>query len=322
MNTVLMQASLDKDDIESFKEEFPQYYFQQFESDVGSSKINWENIEILYGSRLSAEELARSPNLRWIHSPTPSLSRLCLNEIANRGNILVTTIGEENVKEVGEFVIGTLLSFAKHLFHWHESMQQPGSSWHRRWRRSIWSLENRVLLQIGLGSRGTEIAKRAKELRMQVWGTRPGQTHPTFHPYCHKVFTMNDLHTILPSVDVVSICIPRQQEPILILGRKELELMKDDSVILALDHYSVVDEDALADVAKTGKFRGILFDALYGPAVPLTSPLWKIPNLLITPEISSRPISTGKHAFRVFHYNMRQYQYDNFSGLRNRIELG
>lgn len=92
--------------------------------------------------------------------------------------------------------------------------------------------------------------------------------------------------------------------------------MKQGSILIVIGSGGV-DADALAQIAESGKFRGILIDASYQTPLPATSPLWNIRNIIITPEVASRPKSTERQAFRTFLYNLRQYLHGNFQDMRN-----
>lgn len=319
-NIILLQTSLKPWEVEQINREFPQYQtlVLQDPTDTALNFETWSHVEILYGSRLTASQLSHAPLLRWIHSPALSIKRLCTDEIAAQGNILLTTASEENSAQVGEFAIGAILAFAKQFFNWQAAMRFPKVLWDSRWRNMMWSLQKRILVQIGLGKAGTEIARRAQQLDMQIWGVQPQKT---FHPYCHKTFSQAELRTILPSADVVCVCLPRREPQQDLLKREELELMKEDSVLIVIGAHDSVNADDLSITAASGKFRGILFDAFHRPPIPLASPLWQIPGILITPDISARPKSTARKAFQIFHYNFRQYLHGNFDNMRYRIEL-
>lgn len=321
MPTILLQTSLDPHEIAQLRKEFPQYrllYYQFLNLPLTQGRSGWEGVEILYGNRLTPEQLESAKDLRWVHNPTSSFSRLCLEEMGERGSIIMTTGSDEQLAPITEFVMGGVLAFAKHLFHWHDLMASPSMIWDSKWRDSMWTLPGRVFLQVGLGKVGSEIAKQAQSLGFQVWGV---QERRSFHRYCHQTRTFAELPSVLPDADVVSVALPRGDEREDLLGLAELELMKKDSILVVLGSHRVVNEAALVQVGKGGKFRGVILDALYRPSIPPNSPLWHVPHLLITPEIAVRPRSTSRLAFQTFHYNLRQYQIDNFASMRNRVEL-
>lgn len=320
MNIVLLQGRLSLQEINLLLKEFPQYLFLSLGESAYKNMISehWEHLEIIYGSKLTKEELLLAPQLRWVHSPIPHLNRLCMHDIEKRGNILVTNTTEENIPQIGEYVMAGILAFAKNLFAWREASHSPVMLWDSKWRDNMWSLKNKVLLQIGLGRIGTEIARRARQMDLHVWGMKE---HASFHPYCHKTFEIKNMHAYLPQADVVSISLARGKEYHNWFQQEELELMKQDSILVVIGSSTLVNEEALAQTAKSGKFRGILFDAYHQTPIPAQSLLWTIPNLLITPEVSPRPKSTENHAFRTFLYNLRQYIHGNYRDFRNMIRF-
>jgi D-2-hydroxyacid dehydrogenase (NADP+) len=320
MNIVLLQKPLRPQEIELLLKEFSQYLFLSHPSSDQKHLTDdyWSRVEILFGNSLTSEELAKAQQLHWIHCPTAQLNKLCLDLIAKQGKILITDTPEENIFQVGEFVMSGILAFAKHLFHWREMSQFPNLVWDSKWRRSVWTLQNRVLLQIGLGKMGTEIARRAQEMGMQVWGA---QRHQTFHPYCLKTFAMHEVRNILSEADVVSLSLPRGKEWENWFRAEELNLMKNDSILVLRGSHRVINIEALEQVAQSGKFRGILMDIIYHQPIPSSSPLWKIPNIVITPDIAPQPKNIATQAFRNFLYNLRQYMHSNFKDMRNIVKI-
>lgn len=318
MNIILLQARLTLQEVDLLLKEFPQYLFLSL-SEVSYKTMAqeyWNRVEVIYGGRLTAKELETAHQLRWIHSPTPHLTRLCLEDIEKQGNILLTNTLDENVYQVGEYVMAGVLAFGKNLIKFSEANKFPALLWNSKWRESMWTLKNRTFLQIGLGIVGTEICRRAKLMDMKVWGIQPRRS---FHPYCQKIFPIKDLSNALPDADVVCISLPRTKEYENWFQEEELGLMKKDSILVILGSNTVVNEGALAAAAQSGKLRGILMDAFYQTPIPLQSPLWKIPDMIITPEVSPRPKSTERQSFRLFMYNLRQYLHGNFKDMRNLI---
>jgi phosphoglycerate dehydrogenase-like enzyme len=318
MNIALLQASLSLTEVNQLIREFPQFLFLSY-SEASFQTIteeHWSLVEILLSSHLSTVELAMAPQLRWIHCPTPSLQRLCYEEIETQGNILVTNTREENLQQMGEFVMSGVLAFAKNLFHWRDINQTPPLVWDSKWRHSMWTLPEKVFLQVGLGKPGTEIARQAQQAGMKVWGV---DAEASFHPYCSKTFAFADLTDILPLADVISICLPRESEYNKWLRTEQFEAMKDDAILIVLGSSRLVDEAALAEAAKGGKFRGVIIDGQYQIPISPNSPLWNIPNLLITPEVAPRPKIPSTQSLRIFRYNLRQYVHGNYSDMKNLV---
>lgn len=315
MNIVLLQSSLSEDQIHLLTTEFPQYLFiapKELEYKNLTDEI-WGRIEIIYGNRLTAEDLKKASQLKWIHSPSPNVNPLCINEIEKRGNIIVTRTKEENTQQISEYVMAGVLSFSKNLFYWKTLNHDPSALWSSKQRNTLWTLQGRTFLQIGLGVVGSEIAHLASQLGMNVWGL---QERHSFHPYCRKIFVRGELHALLSMADIVCLALPREWQKEQWLKKTEFELMKEDSILVIIGPKNIFNEEALAAIAhETKKFRGILLDLDYPEPLSLHSKLWGTPNVIITPEIAPRPKLTEKEAFRLFRHNLRQYLHGNFTDM-------
>lgn len=313
MNTILLQAPLSPQETHQLVNEFPQSIFLPFEKN-SYKKLpaeTWSQIEVIFGNRLTKAELAMAEHLRWIHSPSPDLSHLCLKEIEERGNILITTSPEANTYQTAEFALACILAYAKNLFHWAEADKSADTLWTSQWRNSMWSLENKVFLQIGLGTIGSEIARRAKESGMSVWGI---QEQHSFHPSC-RTFKKEEMPELLPKAHVISLSPSPVKSTTVFLKKEEFALMQNDSILFIRGSHRLIDEKALAEAAP--KFRGIILDAQYKTALPSSSPLWGLPNILITPDVACRPKSHNLEAAKTFRYNLREYFHGNYRDMRN-----
>ena len=316
MNNILLKNKLLSHELYRLLTEFPQYQLMMAPNDDVANLIPEQcaDIEIIYGDRLCEEELRLLPHLRWIHVPSPYLSDICMNEIREQGNILINTTKEENIAQIGEFAISGILAFAKNLFNWHDADSTTLPLYEKKWKESIWTASHRTVLQVGLGLIGTEIARRAQQLGFKVWGLHDP---PTFHPYCHKVLPMKDLHSVLPAVDVVCLSWPRDIDSESWFNKAEMDLMKDDSVLMVFGNGTVIDLDALGKPEINEKLRGVFLDARFKETIPPESPLWKQRNVLISSEAAAYPKVAAGQSFSTFIYNLRQFLHGNFSDMKN-----
>ncbi len=318
MNVILLQTALLPHEMDLLLKEFPQYLFLSL-SEAFYKNLNeeyWKHIEVIFGSRLTEEELSKARQLQWIHCPTSNMSRLCLKEIENKKSLIVSNTLEENIPQMGEFVMGAILAFAKNLFEWKEMQHFPSQLWDCKWRDSMTSLQNKIFLQIGLSRPGIEIARHARHFNMNIWGM---DEKPSFHPYCHRTFGFDSIDDLLIKADIICVHHSRNKKSTYALQNKQLDRMKEDCILILLGSGGIVDEEHLANSVKSGKFRGVLVDANYRSPLAVNSPLWGLPKIIITPEVSPRPKSTERVAFRIFLYNLRQYVYGNYKDMRNVI---
>lgn len=319
MNIALLRVTLTLSEINHLIHEFPQYLFLSF-ADSDAKNIApeyWARVEILFGDKLSLEELKMATSLRWIHTPSSHLARLCLTNIENQGNILVTCTPEENAVQTGEFVMGVILAYAKNLFHWKGASSFPALLWDTKWRKSMMTLKNKKLVQVGMDKSGKEIAKKASELGILVTSI---DKEKNFHPFCHQNLSIQDLHRELPDADIVSVELPQSPEFQLWFGLEELKLMKEDAILILRAPSQLYSVEASQSITHFEKLRGALFDASYFKPLAPTSPLWTVPNLIITPDVASRPKPMDREAYRLFRTNLRQYAHGNFTDMRNLVD--
>lgn len=320
MSTAIIQSPLNDSEILQLKKEFPtlKIVILPRTSNEITDPLIWKTAEILFSSKLSKETLLLAKELRWIHTDGSSLSRLCLKEIKQEGNILITNTTNNNASQTAEFVFSAVLAYAKNLFHYKEADHFPALLADCKWRQDMWTLKNKTFLQVGMGATGSLIAKRAKSLEMKVYTLDDVET---YSPYSIKSFSFNDLLKILPSVDVLSIFLGEQKKSPFLLTQEFFSLMKKDSILSIIGPPSLIDEEALYnEAALKGKFRGILIDSSFETPISPKSKLWSLPNILITPDVAARPKNEKKEAFQIFRYNLRQFLHENFTDMKNLID--
>lgn len=315
MRIVSLQTSLSFQELNQLNREFPQFLFLSSQRKNISLKEQWSKIEVLFGNRLSAEELMWAEQLKWIHSPSAQIRHLCLKEIEQQGDILVTEPRDENIGQIGEYLLAAVLAFSKNLFHWKEALHFPHLVWDSKWRNSMWTLKEKIFLQIGMSSAGIEIAKRMAEAEMTVIGVNE---KGSFFPSCHKYYSYASLPKLLPEADVVNIMLPQEKPYEKWFTEKEMQLTKEGSILSILGSPKCLEEEALIALSK--KWRGVILDASFQFPISVHSKLWSLPNILITPEVAPRPKTTAKEAYKTFRYNLRQYYHGNFSEMKNLID--
>lgn len=304
MPSIFLQSNLETEEKSSLEQEFPHYTFLK----TCETPSDWSSVEVVYGHSLTEEELELADRLRWIHCTSNDTEGLCVEAIHRRSNILITASKGQNVAQMAEFVIGAILAFAKQFFN---ALYATSDLWETELKQRLWTLQDKILLQVGLGEVGTSIVKLANHFNMKTWGI---QKQKTFHPDCQKNFALAHLHSLLPAADVVSLALSKRwcAEPLFTKG--EFDLMKQDSILVAVGAVESVDAAALAEVARTKKFRGILLDS----NTPLSC-LRDLPNVIVTPSIATFPEAHEHIAFRIFRRNLRLFVLKKINEMKNRL---
>jgi phosphoglycerate dehydrogenase-like enzyme len=235
--------------------------------------------QVLIGWRFPREDLAtRAPRLRWIHLTGAGIEHVLPLDWLPPGVALTTNSGVHAPK-AGEFAAMAILMINNHLPAL-VTAQREG-----RWQR-VFSTQARgkTLAVIGVGAMGGAAAQRAKQLGMHVLGVRRSGRR---HRHVDEMFTPDELHKVLPRADIVLVCVPLTRETRHVLGRPELDLLKPEAGLINMARARVVDYEALAEKLARGELSGALLDVFDPEPLPADSPLWKTPNLIITPHVSS-----------------------------------
>lgn len=242
--------------------------------------------EIFIGYSIRAEQLKSAKRLKWVHSTAAGVAQLMYPELRDSG-ILVTNASGIFSIPMAEHTMGLILALARNL---PDSVRfQDQSTWGQQqlWDKPqhLSEINSRILLIVGFGSIGRELARRARAFDMRVWGvTRSGRGDASL---TEKIVPAPQLNDVLPEADYVVIAAPETPETKHLIGAEQLALMKPGVRLLNVGRGSLLDEAALAHALQSGRLASAAIDVTGTEPLPPESPLWKTPNLLITPHTSA-----------------------------------
>jgi phosphoglycerate dehydrogenase-like enzyme len=242
--------------------------------------------DIFIGYSLRAEQLTHAKKLKWIHSTAAGVAQLMYPELRDSG-IVVTNPSGVFSPPMAEHTMGLLLALARNFPD--STRHQDRSHWGQQdiWDKTqrLTELSGRVLLIIGFGSIGRELAKRASTFDMRVWGvTRSGRGDST---HAEKLLSASQLEEALPHADYVVIAAPETTETRHLIGAAQIARMKPGARLVNVGRGSLLDEAALIRALESGALGGAALDVTSVEPLPAESPLWKAPNLFITPHTSA-----------------------------------
>jgi phosphoglycerate dehydrogenase-like enzyme len=140
------------------------------------------------------------------------------------------------------------------------------------------------VLIVGLGAIGTAVATKLGALGAEVHAVRRRPDAPA--PGGVHVRQSGALHDELPHAAVVVVAAPHTRETRGLIGRDELRRMRRDAVLVNVSRGALVDETALAEALADGTIGAAALDVFQDEPLPADSPLWRLPNVLITPHTS------------------------------------
>lgn len=166
-------------------------------------------------------------------------------------------------------------------------------------------LADATLLILGTGNIGKAIASRAKAFGVRVWGSR---RHPEPLPNFDKIVGADEWRSLLPAVDYVVIATPLTPETKGLIDEAALRSMRQSAYLINIDRGAIVDEAALLTALPEGWIAGGGLDTVATEPLPPESPLWSLPNALITPHCSALSPRLRERIAQLFIDNLKRYQ--------------
>jgi phosphoglycerate dehydrogenase-like enzyme len=220
---------------------------------------------------------------------------------------------------MAEHTLGMLIALARYFPDAVRYQQE-----HRWAQQEIWDkplrpreLAGQVLLIVGFGAVGRELARRVKPLGMKIWAvTRSGKGD---RELAERVFAVAQLEAALSEADFVVLAAPETPETRHLIGARQLDVMKPTAYLLNVARGSLVDEPALVAALERRAIAGAALDVAAQEPLPPESPLWALENVFITPHVSAASESLWGRQTALLLENLERW----FSGreLLNRVDL-
>jgi phosphoglycerate dehydrogenase-like enzyme len=242
--------------------------------------------------------LARVPNLRWIHTISAGVDHLLFPELRESDAILTNASGVFNVP-IAETVMAYILAVVKRLPEFWAHQRE-----HRWEKLPLRELRGLTVGIVGLGDIGTEVARLCRAFGMHVLGLR---RRPAPSDLADEVLPPDRLQDLLARSDFVVIAAPLTAETRGMIGRAELAAMKPDAWLINISRGAIVDEEALVEALREGRIGGACLDVFAEEPLPPESPLWDMPNVIITPHNSWSSPHIEEREIALFLENLRRY---------------
>lgn len=243
---------------------------------------------------------AVAPRVRWVQATSAGIGQLLRRTGLDRTDIIFTTASGVHAVPLAEFAALAMLYFAKRLPFL--LSQQRGHRWERF---AGGELRGSTVAIVGLGKIGLEVARISRALGLRVIGTR--RDSGADHPEVDAQRPIADLRTLLGEADYVVLALPHTAETEGLVGAAELAAMRPGAVLVNVARGKVVDEAALVEALRSGRLGGAALDVFAQEPLPPESPLWDLPNVLVSPHSASTADSENAKLSELFCNNLRRY---------------
>jgi phosphoglycerate dehydrogenase-like enzyme len=254
--------------------------------------------EAYFGYGIHETLLEAGRPLRWVHSGAAGVGRSLTAKMLASPVVFTNSAGV-HAAPIAETVLAMLLYFGRGLDFAVEG-QRRGEWWQAPFYDEdapLRELSTSTVGIVGYGGIGREVARRVASLGARVIGLarRPRAEAESLEPV-HGGGSLADgirivhgrvgLGTLLDESDVVVVAAPETEETRGLLGAAELARMKPGATVVNVARGRIMDEEALVRALAEGRLRGAGLDVFATEPLPAESPLWKLPNVLLTPHVS------------------------------------
>jgi phosphoglycerate dehydrogenase-like enzyme len=238
--------------------------------------------------------------LRWIHSGTAGVERVLFPELA-RSDVVVTNSRYIFDQALAEYAIGLMLALCKDL------PTTVRYQTERRWQqRETESLSGKVALMVGVGPIARRTAQMAKAIGMSVRGI--GRTARAGDPDFGDIAASEALPALFADADYVVLVLPSTPETQGMVGRAALDALKPSARLINVGRGSTLDQDALYDALREGRIAGAALDVVVPEPLPADSPLWDVPNLIVSPHMAGDRAGWKRDVVELFKSNLERFQ--------------
>lgn len=228
---------------------------------------------------------ALAPRLRWLQATSAGIGQFVRRMQYDRlmPDTIFTTASGVHVCPLAEFCMLAMLAFSRNLPRILADQRQ-----HRWERYAATDLEGRTLGIVGFGKIGVAVAHAAKALGMRVLGVKRTVTETdTIGLPVDALYPAAGLPEVLRQSEYLVLITPHTDETERLIGAAELALLPQGAVLINIGRGACIDEAALIDALVRGQLGGAALDVFETEPLPPESPLWDLPNVLISPHSAS-----------------------------------
>ena len=271
--------------------------FMQQEKDPLPCEPDWAEGVVCNGLFLY-HRMEEFKNLRFIQLTSAGFDRVDMDYVNAQGIEIHNARGVYSIP-MAEFAVSGVLELYKQARFFLENQQA------RRWEkhRGLLELFGRAVTIVGCGSVGTECAKRFKAFGCRVTGV---DIAPRRDDAYDAMLPIEKLDEALPASDVLVLTVPLTKATERLIDARRLELMKDAAVVVNISRGKVIDETALAEKLRTRRLMGAVLDVFETEPLPASSPLWDLPNAILSPHNSLVGDGNGERLEEIIRLNLRE----------------
>jgi phosphoglycerate dehydrogenase-like enzyme len=262
------------------------------------------------GHHIPPALIARAKNLKWVQALTTGTETLTAPGVLPPHVVLTSTRGIHG-PQMSELAFLNMIALARDFRR--NLKNQDGAKW-EQWGQPI--LDGKTIVIVGLGLLAEHLAERCKLFGMRTIGVSDGRGSA---PHFDEVHPRQTLAALAARADFLMLLVPYSPETHHLVSREVIAAMKPTAFLINLARGGVLDEAALIEHLQAGKIAGAGIDVFSTMPLPPDNPLWRMPNVIITPNIGGRSDNFIEQTMTVLEPNLAAFTEGRLKDMRNVI---
>jgi len=246
----------------------------------------WDNTEafadceVIFGNP-TKDVVHAAKKLKWLHTQTAGVDLYARPETGLPSDVMLTNSSGAFGIGIAEHLMVMALMLIRKMRQYGECQAQA------KWEHlgELQSLYNSTVTVVGIGDIGSNFGQRCNAMGAHVYGVSRSLRSET-PSWANGLYTVENIDEAIKNADIVALCMPGTTETAGLFDKKRLAAMKKGAMLLNVGRGTAVDQDALIDALNSGHVGGFGTDVTNPEPLPADSPLWHMPNVIITPHIS------------------------------------
>jgi phosphoglycerate dehydrogenase-like enzyme len=260
--------------------------------------------------------LALAPHVTWVQTTSSGVGQMVKDFGLVDSGVVVTTARGIHAAPLAEFAMLALLLHAKR--HAHLQAQQRARGWTRYCGEG---LSGKTLLVVGAGKVGAATGRLARAFGMNVIAVvrRPSPDRRA-ELHADEVLGLDALAGLVGRADAIVLAAPHTPATEGIVSASVIGAMKPGVVFVNIARGQLVDEDALIVALQSGQIGFAALDVARVEPLPQASPLWDLPNVLISPHSASTVASENEAITEIFCRNIPLFLNGDRASMQNILD--
>lgn len=266
--------------------------------------------EVTDDTRRFYDALRASGSLRWLHTHSAGADRPIFAELLQRG-VRVTTSSGANARPVAQMALAGLLSLARRLPRLQQAQRE------RSWQPLLGDaaprdLAGQTAVVVGYGPIGQRIVTLLEALEMRVIVVRREVHHTAETPRDPQAFprfvSFASFDEVLPDTDWLILACPLTPLTRGLIDSRRLELLRPCAHLINIARGEIAVESDLIKALREQRLAGAFLDVFEHEPLPTASPLWDLPNVIVTPHTAGHTDGHYEAVGRIWLDNLKRWQ--------------